>query len=106
MKATRRKFLRLLAAGTTAAALAPAAKLANAAAEADTKPRPAPKPAGPPREEGAPPARSAAVSEEVRKQKGYVAETLKTVRGYTLPPGSEMAFAFKPLKARARKRTP
>ena len=93
MSATRRRFLRLIAAGATAAAIAPATTLAQT-----TKAAVRPRPAAPPRVE--PPD---AVAEEIRKQKGYGADTLRTLRGHTLPLGSESAAVFRPTKARPRR---
>ena len=93
MSATRRRFLKLIAAGSAAAVIAPATALPAPA----RKPRVAPRPAAPPRVEATP------LPDEVRKQKGYVAEALKSIRAYELPPSSDPAYVFKPLRARGRK---
>ena len=98
MKRSRRRFLTLLAAGSAAAVTTPIAGLANAAVP---KKRPAaPKQGAGVRDvnAGLPPA----VAEEIRKQKATVEQTLKTVREYSLPPGSEPAFVFAPLRSRKR----
>ena len=72
-----------LAAGSTSALLAPARGIAAAVA-------PPAKPAVAP----APPAKLRA---EIDKQKKSTADTLKVIRDYKLPPGSVMAFEFRPL---------
>lgn len=118
-KRSRREFMRLLAAGTAAALAVPSATLA-AAAKSSAKPAPAAaKPA-----HAAKPATKAAASDtarlsrarteaagghaadpaEIEKQKKYTADTLKTLREFSLPPGSAMAFSFQPLKARRGRR--
>lgn len=79
---TRRRFITLLAAGSAAALTAPAAPTPPA-----TK-RPAPGPK---------------VLAEIEKQKKFSADALKVIRAYPLPPGSEMAFAFRPLRPKRRK---
>lgn len=99
MKRSRRKFLRLLAAGSAAAIASPAASLA---AVAKKKPVRAAKPAPP----AAPPALPAAVAAEIAKQKVTVAGSLKAVRAYALPPGSDLAFTFRPVRSRRKARTP
>jgi hypothetical protein len=43
---------------------------------------------------------SAAVRREISNQEKALAGQLKTIRGYPLPPGSPMAFVWKPLRAR------
>ena len=101
MKRSRRRFLRLVAAGSAAALASPASALA---AVAPRKGAPATKPV--PKPAPAPPALPAVVAAEIEKQKGYVAAALKAVRGYALPPGSDMAFTFKPVRARRKARTP
>jgi hypothetical protein len=95
MSATRRRFLKLIAAGSAAAAIAPASTLAQTK-KAVVRPKPAARPRVEP---------SDAVAEEIRKQKGYVAETLRAIRGHTLPLGSASAAVFRPLKARRRTRS-
>jgi hypothetical protein len=44
------------------------------------------------------PALSPRIAAEIEKQKKYVADALKTIRGFELPPGSDMAFEFRPMK--------
>jgi ABC-type sugar transport system substrate-binding protein len=87
MRKSRRRFLRLAAAGAAALAAAPAAA---AAAPAKRVKRPAAKPA--------PPAPPSAVVAEIEKQKGYVAQSLKALRGYALDDAIEPAGVFVPLR--------
>jgi hypothetical protein len=79
--------MRLLAAGSAAALTAPARRLAAAAAPAAKQPTPA-----------LPPKLLA----EIEKQRRSVADALKVIRDHPLPPGSDMAFVFQPLRARRR----
>ena len=90
MRTTRRRFIKIVTAG--AAALA-AGAVPAVAEQKSTRPRAA-----------ARPARSRAVAAEIESQKQYVARTLKAIRGYDLPAGSEMGFAFRPLAPRRRRR--
>jgi hypothetical protein len=101
---SRRSFLRLLAAGSAATAATPAATLARVAApkRKDAKPAARARSAGQPAAPGASPA----LAEELRKQKALVEQTLKAVRDYPLPPGSEPAFVFAPLRSRKKAGTP
>jgi hypothetical protein len=103
MTATRRKFLRLLAAGSAATVIAPVAAIAGTRRRTAPKPALTPHPAAPPRVEPTPPVRTAALAEEIKKQKGFVAETLKTVRGYSVTSGIEPAFVFRPMPARRKR---
>ena len=77
----------LLAAGSATALVAPS-RVIEAATVAPAKPAAAPAP--PPK-----------LRAEIEKQKKSTAETLKVIRDFQLPPGSVMAFEFRPL---ARKR--
>ena len=97
MKHSRRRFLRLIAAGS-ATAVIPAAALAHAVApkKKPAKPTPGAKPAGPREGADVPPA----VAGEIRKQKAALEQSLKVIRDYPLPPGSEPAFLFAPLRPR------
>jgi hypothetical protein len=100
MKSSRRSFLRLLAAGSAATAATPAAALARAATPKRKRAKPA---------AGARPAALAVppeLAEEIRKQKALVEQALKAVRDYPLPPGSEPAFVFAPLRPRKKAGTP
>lgn len=85
---SRRRFIELLAAGSLATALAPAAALA-ATDPARSTATPAPRPA-----------RTPAIENGIREQKQSLAKQLRTLRGYRLPPGSDMAFVFTPMKPR------
>ena len=89
---SRRDFVRLAAAGSAAIFAAPAAALA---AEATKRKKPAGASASAP---------SPALATEIKRQKDQLAQTLKTLRDYPLPPGSNPAFVLKPMKpARSRK---
>lgn len=100
MTNTRRRFLKLVAAGAAAAVTAPAQGLARTVRRrTTTRPQPV-KPAAP--DHAAPSERIAA---EIEKQKGYVAAALKTLRAYELPNGSEQAFVFRPVPARKERRS-
>lgn len=105
-KRSRRRFIGLIAAGSAAAAAAatPAAALAHAVApkQKPAKPAPGAKPAGPREGAGVPPA----VAEEIRKQKAALEQSLQALRDYPLPPGSEPAFIFAPLRPRKTAGTP
>jgi hypothetical protein len=50
-------------------------------------------------------AASPAIRQESVSQEKSLADQLKVIRGYDLPPGSPMAFVFKPVRARGRGRT-
>lgn len=81
---SRRRFMTLLA-GASAATLAAPVRPLLAAARAPLPKRPA----IPPR-----------MAAEIEKQKKYVADTLKVIRDFKLPPGSDMAFEFRPMRAK------
>jgi len=78
----------LLAVGSASALLAPAREVAAAAA-------PAGKPVSP-----IPP--SPKMRAEIEKQKKNTAGQLKVIRDHVLPPGSPMAFEFRPLGRRRK----
>jgi hypothetical protein len=82
-KLSRRRFLALIAAGSAAVATAPARAIAAPAKARGVK---------------LPAAVSPKMAAEIEKQKKSTADTLKTIRAYPLPPGSDMAFAFRPLR--------
>ena len=44
-------------------------------------------------------AASPAIRKEIANQEKSLADQLKVIRGYDLPPGSPMAFVFKPVRA-------
>ncbi|MEK7331010.1 MAG: hypothetical protein AAB113_09425 [Candidatus Eisenbacteria bacterium] len=85
---SRRRFMTLLAAGSAAALTAPARGLVAATAPPAKTKLTAPSPR---------------MLAEIEKQKKVVADTLKVIRSYPLPPGSDMAFEFRPLRAKRRK---
>ena len=97
-KKTRRDFMRLVAAGAGAMLAAPAAaavKPATKKAPADTTRmrRTRTETAG-----GHP-----MLPAELEKQKKYTAESLKTLRNYSLPPGAMPAYVFRPLVSKSRR---
>ena len=107
VKRSRRGFLRLIAAGSAAAAATPAAALARTVTPRKRPAKPAPgapgaKPAGPRDDAGLPPA----VAEEIRRQKAAVEQSLRAVRDVPLPPGNGPAFVFAPLGPRKNAGTP
>jgi hypothetical protein len=89
---SRRRFMALLASASAASLAAPARPLIAAAGAATATRRLPPAPAPTPR-----------VAAEIEKQKKYVADTLKVLRDFSLPPGSPMAFEFQPMRAKRGK---
>lgn len=85
-KLSRRRFVALVASSAAALAAAPAAALAQAV-----------KPAAPAKKPGAVTLSSATAKELARQKKG-VADTLKVIREYPLPAGSDVAYLFRPLR--------
>ena len=89
----RRRFVTLVAlsgAALVAAPLSRAARAVTPAAAPGSAKRRAPAPA---------------VQKEIANQEKSLAGQLKIIRDYELPPGSPMAFAFKPLRARREPRS-
>ncbi len=80
-RASRRRFLKLMAAGSAAVL----AKPLEAATTPEKKPA-AKSPALPPE-----------ISAEIKSQKDYLARTLSVIRDFELPAGSEPACVFLPL---------
>jgi hypothetical protein len=98
-RASRRAFLRTIAAGSAAALAAPALALAaddRKTAAATQKGKPA----------AAPAKRPAAIERGIEEQKGYLQQTLEALRGYELPANAEQAFTFAPLEAARGGREP
>lgn len=93
---SRRRFLKVVAMGSAAALVS-----ATLPRTGDAAGRPA-KTATKPRH--SPGSRPPAIEAEVAKQKHSTADLLKTIRDYSLPAGSEMAFVFAPLRG-AKRRT-
>jgi hypothetical protein len=93
-RASRRVFLKTIAAGSAAALAAPALVLTAETA----------KPAKPRDGAAAAPKRPAALSRGIDEQKAQMKQTLETLRGYTLPTNAEQAFTFAPLRARRAER--
>ena len=86
--ATRRAFLKLVAAGSAAIVTGAVVPLARAAAAPAKRGRTAVSPA---------------MKAEIANQKAYLDRTLKTIREYALPAGSDPAFVFRPLPPRRRR---
>lgn len=96
---SRRRFMQLIAAGSAAALASPIAALA-----AEKAPVRRPAAAKPAPRTSAPAPRPGVTAKELEKQKKYVADTLKVIRDFVLPPGSDQAFVFRPMRAgRARR---
>jgi hypothetical protein len=96
MKSSRRRFLKLVAAGSAAVIAANVSPVRGATAD-----KPATTKGG-----SRPSTRSAAVEAEIKKQKGFLTAALKAIRDYDLPPGTEQAFVFAPIKAASRRSRP
>jgi anaerobic selenocysteine-containing dehydrogenase len=100
---SRREFLKTVAA-SSALALAGGASSAVAATAVKAAARGARATSGATKGAAANHAGHVADPAEIAKQKKYTADALKVIRDYSLPAGSPMAFAFKPVKAaRGRK---
>ena len=91
----RRRFVTLVAMSGAAILTSPLSRAAAAAARARSRP-----------EAGRRQAPSPAVQKEIANQEKTLADQLKVIRGYELPPGSPMAFVFAPLRARRSTRRP
>ncbi|HEX7078940.1 MAG TPA: hypothetical protein VF363_11000 [Candidatus Eisenbacteria bacterium] len=87
----RRRFVKLMAAGA-ASLLVPTTPGGTLAAAA----------APPRRRPGAPPETPPAIAREVAKQKKSLADTMKVIRDYVLPPGSAPASVFRAMKRKER----
>lgn len=81
----RRRFMKLVAAGAAIALVQPGRTLAAVAKRPAAEPHPM----------------SPATRKEIASEKKSVADTLKTIRGYKLPPGSRLAFVFRAEKRSA-----
>jgi hypothetical protein len=103
MTRSRRGFIRLIAAGSAAAAATPAAVLARVGTPKRKAAGPVPGAAG---AKPAGPEVSQAVAGEIRRQQAQVEQALRAVRDCPLPPGSEPAFRFAPLRPRKQAGTP
>jgi hypothetical protein len=84
----RRRFIQLVAASGAAVLTAPLARPARAAARrgvaAEAHGRPS----------------TVAIRKEIASQKKSLADALKVIRDYELPPGSPPAFVFRAMRAR------
>ena len=107
---SRREFIQVIAAGavaavatrTTAFAATATKAAAPAGKNAATKPAPAKSAAPPP---SAPPGtagRHEALPKEIDKLKSALADQLKVIRAFPLPPGSPMAFTFRAQRVRRK----
>jgi hypothetical protein len=95
--ASRRDFLKVIAAGTAAAMVGPVAGLADEASEGVTA-------SGSKREARATVrVRSREIEKGIEDQKGYLLKTAETIRAYDLPTNSEQAMVFTPLRAPKRR---
>ncbi len=95
MKSSRRRFLKLLATGSAAAATPGLARAAAASRRAAAR-RPAHPPAPAATPAATPPA---ALRAEIARQQRDLDKTLKTLRDHPLEPGSDPAFVFTPRRA-------
>jgi len=90
---TRRRFVGLIAAGAGATLAAPVLAAAPARrGAARAAPDAAPDAAAP----------SPKVAKGLAEQRESLDKTLKIIRGFELPPGSEQGFAFRPLSPRRK----
>jgi hypothetical protein len=94
---SRRSFLKLMATGS-------AAVLTGAATATTTAAAPAKRPARTTRTAPVAEAPAVASASEIRKQKEQTAAILKAIRAFKLPPGTEPAFVFTPMRASPRSR--
>jgi hypothetical protein len=89
-KIKRRRFVTLLALGGGALVSSPLTRAASALARAESAAKETRR------------APTAAVRREIETQRKSLADQLKAIRSYELPPGSPMAFVFRPLLATRR----
>ena len=94
---SRRRFLKVVAMGSAVGLVSALPRVGDAAK------RPAGSAA---KRKHAPGTRPPAIEAEIAKQKHSTADLLKTIRDYPLPSGSEMAFAFAPVRAARRRSAP
>jgi hypothetical protein len=88
LRMKRRRFVTLVAMSGAALITSPLSRAAAAVARVKTP------------EAGPRHAASPAIRKEIASQEKALADQLKVIRSYELPPGSPMAFVFKPLRAR------
>lgn len=94
--ASRRDFLKALAAGTAAAMAGPVPALADGTEEGVTA-------SGQKRQaRAAVRLRSPELEKGIEEQKGYMRQTVEAIRAYELPTNSEQALVFAPLRAPKR----
>lgn len=99
-KLSRRRFLALVAAGSTvpAGAAVAADSTPPARKKSPARAKPVKTPVYAP-----PPAPSAEIARGIAQQKEWLASSLETLRKFDLEPGSEQGFAFRPLESKRRK---
>ena len=98
---TRRAFMKMVAAGSTALLVAGPARRSRAATATKKAA------AAPPPPDTTAVSRSGihpALKEEIEKQKKYTLDSVKKIRDYQLPAGSPQGFAFAPMPARRKNR--
>jgi len=96
---TRRAFMKMIAAGSTALLVAGPARRSRAASSTK-KPATAKAAAPDSTAHAAKPGTHVALAEEIEKQKKYTLDSVKKLRAYQLPAGSPQGFSFRPLPAR------
>ena len=96
---TRRDFMRLVAAGAGAMLAAPAA----AAVKTPVRKAPADTTGRMRRARTETAGGHPMLPAELEKQKKFTADSLKTIRNYSLPPGSMPAYVFRPLAPKSRR---
>ena len=103
---SRRDFMRLMAVGASAMLAAPA----TAAVKTAVKKAPADTTGRARRTRGGETVPTNGVHPmlpaELEKQKKYTADSLKTLRNYSLPPGAMPAYGFRPLARKSRRGRP
>lgn len=96
---SRREFMRLMAAGASAMLAAPAA----AAVKTAVKKAPAANAGRMRRARTETAGGHPMLPAELEKQKKSTADSLKTLRNYSLPPGAMPAYVFRPLAQKSRR---
>jgi hypothetical protein len=96
---TRRAFMKMVAAGSTALLIAGPARRSRAATAARKAAAPAPDTTAVSRAGIHP-----ALKSEIEKQKQYTLDSVKKIRDYQLPAGSPQGFSFAPMPARRKSR--
>ena len=107
---SRRDFMRLMAVGASAMLVAGAPAAGEAAVKTAVKKAPADTTGRQRRTRGGETVPTNGVHPmlpaELEKQKKYTADSLKTLRNYSLPPGAMPAYGFRPLARKSRRGRP